>query len=68
MEDENYNKLNTELNIVYRYLRKLGISQEDAEDTVQETVYKYLIYSDSIHPKKTRSWLIRVIYLGQGKS
>lgn len=54
------NALNTELNIVYRYLRKLGISQADAEDAVQETAYKYLLYYDSIKASKIRSWLIRV--------
>lgn len=54
------NALNTELNIVYRYLRKLGISQTDAEDAVQETAYKYLLYYDSIKASKIRSWLIRV--------
>lgn len=54
------NALNTELNIVYRYLRKLGISHADAEDAVQETAYKYLLYYDSIKASKVRSWLIRV--------
>lgn len=54
------NALNAELNIVYRYLRKLGISQADAEDAVQETAYKYLLYYDSIKASKIRSWLIRV--------
>ncbi|MDM5227229.1 RNA polymerase sigma factor [Cytobacillus sp. NJ13] len=54
------NALNTELNIVYKYLRKLGISHADAEDAVQETAYKYLLYYDSIKTSKIRSWLIRV--------
>ncbi|MCM3676584.1 RNA polymerase sigma factor [Peribacillus simplex] len=54
------NELNSELNIVYRYLRKLGISQADAEDVVQETAYKYLLYYDTIQTSKIRSWLIRV--------
>ncbi|GHH99449.1 RNA polymerase sigma factor [Neobacillus kokaensis] len=54
------NALNTELNIVYKYLRKLGISHADAEDAVQETAYKYLLYYDSIKASKIRSWLIRV--------
>lgn len=52
--------LNTELNFVYRYLRKLKISHEDAEDIVQETAYKFLQYYDSIRTTKIRSWLIRV--------
>ncbi|QOV10434.1 RNA polymerase sigma factor [Viridibacillus arvi] len=54
------NELNSELNIVYRYLRKLGIPQADAEDVVQETAYKYLLYYDTIQTSKIRSWLIRV--------
>ena len=54
------NVLNSELNIVYRYLRKLGISQADSEDAVQETAYKYLLYYDTIQTSKIRSWLIRV--------
>ncbi|WP_449619523.1 RNA polymerase sigma factor [Robertmurraya sp. Marseille-Q9965] len=53
-------ELNAELNIVYRYLRKLGISKLDAEDAVQETAYKYLLYYDSIKNSKIRGWLIRV--------
>ena len=32
----------------------------DAEDIVQETAYKYLLYSDTIQSSKIRSWLIRV--------
>ena len=61
MNDLNNNKvLNSELNIVYRYLLKLGVSKEDAEDVVQETAYKYLLYYDSIKTNKIRSWLIRV--------
>lgn len=53
-------ELNSELNIVYRYLRKLQITHADAEDIVQETAYKYLLYSDTIQSSKIRSWLIRV--------
>ncbi|MEH7304170.1 RNA polymerase sigma factor [Neobacillus drentensis] len=54
------NELNSELNIVYRYLRKLGIPQADAEDAVQEAAYRFLLYYDSIQTSKIRSWLIRV--------
>ncbi|MDR7238445.1 RNA polymerase sigma factor [Neobacillus drentensis] len=54
------NELNSELNIVYRYLRKLRIPQADAEDAVQEAAYRYLLYYDSIQTSKIRSWLIRV--------
>lgn len=57
---EKNEELNSELNIVYRYLRKLGIPQTDAEDAVQEAAYRYLLYYDSIKIMKIRSWLIRV--------
>ena len=61
MDGINKNKeLNLELNMVFRYLRKKGISQEDAEDAVQEAAYRYLLYYDSINILKIRSWLIRV--------
>lgn len=53
-------ELNSELNVVYKYLVKKGISHADAEDAVQEAAYKYLRFSDSIHASKVRSWLIRV--------
>jgi hypothetical protein len=39
------NELNVELNIVYRYLRKLGIPKVDAEDAVQEAAYNPYSYS-----------------------
>ncbi|MFD2046561.1 RNA polymerase sigma factor [Ornithinibacillus salinisoli] len=61
MEDKTKNdELNSELNIVYRYLVKKGVPHIDAEDAVQETAYKYLRFSDSIRSSKVRSWLIRV--------
>lgn len=61
MDGINKNKeLNSELNIVFRYLLKKGISSEDAEDAVQEAAYRYLLYYDSINILKIRSWLIRV--------
>lgn len=53
-------ELNTELNIVYRYLRKLNIPHVDAEDAVQEAAYRYLLYYDSIQISRIRGWLIRV--------
>lgn len=59
-EINRHNELNAELNMVYRYLRKLSISKADAEDSVQEAAYKYLLYYDTIKIAKIRSWLIRV--------
>ncbi|GGM42911.1 DNA-directed RNA polymerase sigma-70 factor [Paraliobacillus quinghaiensis] len=59
-EQSNNDYLNKELNIVFRFLIKKGVSHTDAEDAVQETAYKYLRYSDSIRSSNLRSWLIRV--------
>lgn len=59
-DPESMEELNTELNIVYRYLRKSGVPHLDAQDIVQETAYKFLLYYDSIQTPKIRSWLIRV--------
>ncbi|SES63432.1 RNA polymerase sigma-70 factor, ECF subfamily [Oceanobacillus limi] len=55
-----FEELNTELNIVYKYLVRKGIPHIDAEDAVQEAAYKYLKFFDSIQASKVRSWLIRV--------
>ncbi|WP_082198103.1 sigma factor [Bacillus sp. FJAT-26390] len=43
-----------------RYLIRMGASQADAEDIVQDTVYKALLYLDSIVPDKFPAWLYRV--------
>ena len=53
-------KLNKEMNVVYKYLRKLNISHMDAQDIVQETAYKFLLYYDTIRTSNIRGWLIRV--------
>ncbi|MCS0824793.1 RNA polymerase sigma factor [Cytobacillus firmus] len=59
-ETLNNEVLNSELNIVFRYLVKKGVPYLDAQDAVQETAFKYLKYADSIRSSKVRSWLIRV--------
>lgn len=46
--------------LLYRYLRKRGLAREDAEDIVQDTCYKYLIYQDGIGPKQVMGWMFRV--------
>ena len=53
-------ELTSELQVVYQYLRKLGISHQDAEDVAQEAAYRFLVYRDSLKIIKVRSWLIRV--------
>jgi RNA polymerase sigma factor, sigma-70 family len=45
---------------IQRYLIRLGASRADAEDIVQDTVYKGLLYLDSIVPDKFTAWLYRV--------
>lgn len=53
-------KLYAYLQIVHAYLMKMGASKEDAEDIIQDTAYKFILYIDSIHPKKVKSWLFKV--------
>lgn len=48
------------MNLIQRYLIKLGCSQENAEDIVQDTFYKALIYIDGIQTEKLSSWLFKV--------
>ncbi len=53
-------KLYEYLQIVHAYLVKMGASKEDAEDIVQDTAYKFVLYIDSVEPAKVKSWLFRV--------
>lgn len=53
-------KLNDHLKYVFHYLRKMGASQEDAEDIIQEAAYRFLLYIDAVEPGKAESWLFRV--------
>ncbi|WP_017754005.1 RNA polymerase sigma factor [Calidifontibacillus oryziterrae] len=46
--------------LLYRYLRKRGLTHEDAEDIVQDTCYKFLLHKDGIQSDKVMSWLYRV--------
>ncbi|WP_422124458.1 RNA polymerase sigma factor [Planococcus sp. X10-3] len=57
-------KLYDHLNIVKSYLMKMGASKEDAEDIVQDTAYKFILYIDSIGHKNVESWLFRVAVNG----
>lgn len=45
---------------IQQYLIRLGASRADAEDIIQDTVYKGLLYLDSIVPEKFSAWLYRV--------
>lgn len=57
-------KLYEYLKIVKSYLMKMGASREDAEDIVQDTAYKFILYIDSISHKNVESWLFRVAVNG----
>lgn len=52
--------LQDKMSHIQRYLIRLGASRADAEDIVQDTVYKGLLYLDSIVPDKFSAWLYRV--------
>ena len=57
-------KLYDYLKIVKNYLMKMGASKEDAEDIVQDTAYKFILYIDSISHKNVEGWLFRVAVNG----
>ena len=46
--------------VLYRYLRKRGLTHEDAEDITQDTCYKFLLHKDGIQSDKVMGWLFRV--------
>jgi len=56
--------LQEQLKIVYYYLLKMGAKPEDAEDIVQDTAYKFLLYIDSIPIRNSEGWLFRVAVNG----
>ncbi|MEG6523310.1 RNA polymerase sigma factor [Desulfotomaculum sp. 1211_IL3151] len=49
-----------EAKTVFKYLLKMGASKEDAEDIVQETLYKTIKNIDAIDEEKVRPWLFKV--------
>lgn len=49
---------------IRNYLIRLGAPAADAEDVVQDTVYKALLYLDSIDERKLSAWLYRVAING----
>jgi RNA polymerase sigma-70 factor (ECF subfamily) len=52
--------LEEKMKMIYKYLVKMGANRNDAEDIVQETVYKFFLYIESIDAEKASSWLFRV--------
>lgn len=54
-------KLYTEKSkIIYGYLIKRGCSKEEAEDILQDSFIKAIVYIDSVSPEKFHSWLFTV--------
>jgi RNA polymerase sigma-70 factor, ECF subfamily len=52
--------LEEKMKTIYKYLVKIGANPSDAEDIVQETVYKFVLFLESIDSEKASSWLFRV--------
>jgi RNA polymerase sigma-70 factor (ECF subfamily) len=49
-----------EAKVVFKYLIKKGASKEDAEDIIQDTLYKTIKNIDAIDVGKVRPWLFKV--------
>lgn len=52
--------LRNKASIIYKYLIKIGCSHHDAEDIVQDALFKALIYLEAIEAAKMTSWLFKV--------
>ncbi|MGQ4668321.1 RNA polymerase sigma factor [Metabacillus halosaccharovorans] len=52
--------LRNKSDIIFKYLIKIGANPRDAEDIVQDALYKFLLYMDSVDTSKVFSWLFRV--------
>lgn len=50
----------SKMTIIYKYLIKIGCSHNDAEDIVQDTLFKALIHLEAIDSAKIASWLFKV--------
>jgi RNA polymerase sigma-70 factor (ECF subfamily) len=59
-QEELYIALQEKTGIIFKYLLKIGAGTRDAEDIVQEALYKFMLYIDSVDPQKAYSWLFRV--------
>ncbi|MEH7126175.1 RNA polymerase sigma factor [Bacillus sp. JJ1773] len=54
---EIYNK---QAKMIYYYLKKNGCSHEDAEDIVQESYMKYIVYSSGVPSEKALSYIFTI--------
>lgn len=64
MDEELQRLLQEKIKQINRYLIRLGADRNDAEDIVQDAVYKGLLYIDSIDPEKFFGWLYKVALNG----
>jgi len=55
-----YDMLQPKLTEIRKYLIRLGATPSDAEDIVQDTVYKAFLYIGSIEANKFSAWLYKV--------
>ncbi|CAM4186546.1 RNA polymerase sigma-70 factor [Bacillus manliponensis] len=61
MDEYNFGeKLHQKLEQVKIYLLRMGASVQDAEDVIQDTAYKFLVYIDSANIENVENWLFRV--------
>lgn len=58
--EELYIVLQEKTGTIFKYLIKIGANPRDAEDMIQEALYKFFLYIDSVDPTKAYSWLFRV--------
>jgi RNA polymerase sigma-70 factor, ECF subfamily len=47
---------------VYRYLRKMGVTHDDAQDIVQDTLYKVIEMLNELSTERLGPWMFRVAY------
>lgn len=59
-KEELYVVLEEKSGVIFKYLIKIGANPRDAEDIIQEALYKFILYIDSVDPNKSISWLFRV--------
>jgi len=61
MKKDNLNDLLLkEMVIIHKYLRKIGVAKEDAEDIVQDAICKAIEFIDVLQEGKVRAWLFKV--------
>lgn len=53
-------QIKSHMQIIYRYLLKLGASKEDAEDIVQDTLIKTIEYLDGLKVDNLNAWQFKV--------